>query len=41
VPDLATRRGYVSGAPSIVTAARTALRRAGVRRVHADYFVGY
>jgi ferredoxin-NADP reductase len=41
VPDLATRRGYISGAPSIVTAARRALRRAGVRRVHADYFVGY
>ncbi len=41
VPDLATRRGYVSGAPSIVAAARTALRRAGVRRVHTDYFAGY
>jgi ferredoxin-NADP reductase len=41
VPDLATRRGYVSGAPSVVAAARTALRRAGVRRVHTDYFAGY
>ena len=41
VPDLATRRGYVSGAPSLVAAARTALRRAGVRRVHTDYFAGY
>jgi len=41
IPDLATRRGYVSGAPSIVAAARTALRRAGVRRVRTDYFVGY
>lgn len=41
VPDLAARRGYVSGAPSLVAAARTALRRAGVRRVHTDYFAGY
>ena len=41
VPDLDTRRGFVSGAPSIVAAARTALRRAGVRRVHTDYFAGY
>ena len=41
VPDLAMRRGYVSGAPAIVAAARTALRRAGVRRVHTDYFAGY
>lgn len=40
-PDLATRRGYVSGAPSIVAAARTALRRAGCRRVSTDYFAGY
>lgn len=41
VPDLATRRGFVSGAPAIVAAARTALRRAGVRRVRTDYFAGY
>jgi ferredoxin-NADP reductase len=41
VPDLAARRGYVSGAPPIVSAASTALRRAGVRRVHTDYFAGY
>lgn len=41
VPDLAARRGFVSGAPSLVAAARTALRRAGVRRVHTDYFAGY
>lgn len=41
IPDLAARRGFVSGAPSIVAAARTALRRAGVRRVHTDYFAGY
>lgn len=41
VPDLAARRGFVSGAPSLVAAARTALRRVGVRRVHTDYFAGY
>lgn len=41
IPDLATRRGYVSGAPAIVAAARTALRRAGCRRVRTDYFAGY
>ncbi len=41
VPDLAARRGFVSGAPAIVAAARTALRRAGVRRVRTDYFAGY
>ncbi len=41
VPDLASRRGYVSGAPSIVAAARTTLRRAGVRQVRTDYFAGY
>lgn len=41
VPDLVARRGFVSGAPSLVAAARTALRRAGVRRVHTDYFAGY
>ena len=41
VPDLAARRGFVSGAPSLVAAARTALRRAGVRRVQTDYFAGY
>lgn len=41
VPDLATRRGYVSGAPAIVAAGRAALRQGGVRRVHTDYFAGY
>jgi len=41
VPDLASRRGFVSGAPSLVATARTALRRAGVRRVATDYFAGY
>lgn len=41
VPDLATRRAYVSGPPGVVSAARTALRRAGAKRVQTDYFAGY
>ena len=41
VPDLATRRAFVSGAPAIVSAATGALRAAGARRVRTDYFVGY
>jgi len=41
VPDLAARRGFVSGAPAVVSAGRAALRAAGARRVQTDYFVGY
>lgn len=41
VPDLTSRIAYVSGAPSLVAATRTALKKAGVRRVHTDYFAGY
>ena len=41
VPDAAARAGYVSGSPAVVTDARAALRRAGVRRVTTDYFSGY
>ncbi len=41
VPDIADRRGFVSGPPAIVAAARSALRAAGARRVRTDYFVGY
>lgn len=41
VPDAAARVGYVSGSPAVVTDTRTALRRAGVRRVETDYFSGY
>ncbi len=41
VPDLASRRAYVSGPPGVVSAARTALRRAGAKRVQTDYFAGY
>ncbi|HET8956945.1 MAG TPA: FAD-dependent oxidoreductase [Microcella sp.] len=41
VPDLSSRRGYVSGAPSLVADAASALRRAGAKRVKTDYFAGY
>lgn len=41
VPDIARRRGYVSGAPGLVAAGRTALRAAGAKRVRTDYFAGY
>jgi len=41
VPDLASRRAYVSGPPAVVAAAATTLRRAGAKRVQTDYFAGY
>jgi ferredoxin-NADP reductase len=41
VPDLAARRAFVSGPPSLVADMRAALRERGVRRVVADYFSGY
>jgi glycine betaine catabolism B len=41
VPDIGDRRGYVSGAPSLVAAGRSALRAAGARAVKTDYFSGY
>ncbi len=41
VPDAARRDAYVSGPPAMAAALRRALRRAGVRRVHTDVFVGY
>jgi ferredoxin-NADP reductase len=41
VPDAQVRDAFVSGAPHVVHTLRTALRRAGVRRVKADYFSGY
>lgn len=41
VPDARLRRAYVSGAPDLVHSLKPALRRAGVRRVHSDYFSGY
>jgi ferredoxin-NADP reductase len=41
VPDATSRDAFVSGPPQLVTSLRQALRRAGVRRVKADYFSGY
>ena len=41
VPDAADRTAYVAGSPSAVAAFRTALRGAGVRRIHTDPFLGY
>ena len=41
VPDATRRVAYVSGPPSMVGTLRTALRRAGVRRVRSDVFLGY
>jgi ferredoxin-NADP reductase len=41
VPDLATRRAFVSGPPSLVADMRAALRERGVKRVSTDYFSGY
>lgn len=41
VPDVRTRHTYLSGTPAMVGALKTALRRAGVRRIHTDVFVGY
>lgn len=41
VPDIRTRRTYVSGSPLRVNRARAALRTLGVRRVSTDAFAGY
>lgn len=41
VPDAARRTAYLSGPPTMVADLRGALRRAGVRRIHTDVFVGY
>ncbi len=41
VPDLAARRSFISGPPSLVNALRVTLRGLGVRRVTTDYFSGY
>jgi glycine betaine catabolism B len=41
VPDARNRDAFVSGPPQLVHSLRAALRRAGVRRVKADYFSGY
>lgn len=41
VPDAPTRTTYLSGPPSLIAALRPALRRAGVRRIRTDAFLGY
>ncbi|MCU1407637.1 MAG: oxidoreductase [Glaciihabitans sp.] len=41
VPDAAARDSFVSGPPALVNSLRSALRRAGVKRVKTDYFSGY
>ena len=41
VPDIGQRRAYVSGSPAIVSAAASAARAAGAKRVRTDYFAGY
>lgn len=40
VPDLATRRAYVSGPPLMVNAVRPGLKKTA-KKVHTDYFSGY
>lgn len=41
IPDLASRRAYVSGPPALVNDLRHALRSQGAKRVHSDSFSGY
>lgn len=41
VPDIATRRAYVSGPPGLVSDVRSMLRSLGAKRIHSDYFSGY
>lgn len=41
VPDASERTSYLSGPPSLVAELRRALRRAGVRRLRTDVFLGY
>jgi ferredoxin-NADP reductase/Na+-translocating ferredoxin:NAD+ oxidoreductase RnfD subunit len=41
VPDVAARRAYISGPPSLVNALRVTLRKLGSRRITTDYFSGY
>ncbi|MCS5732148.1 FAD-dependent oxidoreductase [Herbiconiux daphne] len=41
IGDLEGRRAYVSGPPGFVDHVSTEFRRAGVRRVHRDFFSGY
>ena len=41
IPDIASRRAYVSGPPGLVADMRSALVDLGVKKVKADYFSGY
>lgn len=41
IPDVATRRAYISGPTPFVGAAKKALRSLRVKHIKTDYFVGY
>ena len=41
VPDLTSRRVYISGPPALVNDLKAALHAHGARRIHTDYFSGY
>ncbi|WP_440711612.1 FAD-dependent oxidoreductase [Herbiconiux sp. YIM B11900] len=41
IPDVATRRAYVSGPPGFVDHVSAEFRHAGARRIHRDAFAGY
>lgn len=41
VPDATRRQTYLSGPPDLVESLRHALRRAGVRHIRTDVFLGY
>jgi NAD(P)H-flavin reductase len=36
-----TREAFLSGPPAMVADLKKALRKAGVRHIHTDVFVGY
>lgn len=41
LPDVAKRRTYISGPPSLVNSLRASLKGLGAKHVHSDYFSGY
>jgi ferredoxin-NADP reductase len=41
VPDAVKREAFLSGPPAMVSDLKRALRKAGVRRIHTDVFIGY
>ena len=41
VPDAVKREAFLSGPPAMVADLKRALRKAGVRHIHTDVFVGY